>query len=78
MKRLQGFASIKCDTMLVNPADYCALLTLMAKLSGAFTEGTALTIVLNTGALLICRLQRACLPSCLCMSACMWALPRTP
>ena len=56
MRRIQGFASIRCDTGLINHIDDCALLTLMAKLSGAFTKDTALTIVLAPGAVLICGL----------------------
>ena len=50
MRRLQGFASIKCDTVQDRPIDASALMTLMAKLSGAFTKGTELHIVSSLGA----------------------------
>ena len=47
IRRLQGFASIRCDTDVDNAIDYGAPFTLMAKLSGAFTKGTDLTMVLT-------------------------------
>ena len=50
MRRLQGFASIKCDTVQDRPIDASRLMTFMATLSGAFTEGTELHIVLRSGA----------------------------
>ena len=66
MRRIQGFASIRCDTGLINHIDDCAILTLMAKLSGAFTKDTALTILLAPGAVLTCGLA-ACAPTVLSM-----------
>ena len=50
IRRLQGFASIICDTILIDPINSDALLILMAKLSGAFTKGTELTVALASGA----------------------------
>ena len=77
IRRLQGFASIKCDTYLDSTSDPHALLILVAKLSGAFTEAIDLTILLTIGAgheLWACSMP---LPSCLCISARMKAFPRT-
>ena len=50
IRRLQGFASIICDTFEDIPSGPSALLRLMAKLSGAFTKGTDFTISLHSGA----------------------------
>ena len=70
MRRLQGFASIRCETGLINHIDDCALLTLLAKLSGAFTKDTALTIVLAPGAVIISWLA-ACAPTVLPVHICV-------
>ena len=50
IKRLQGFARIKCNLEDEFEIDTSALLTLMAKLSGAVSKGTDLTVVLTSGA----------------------------
>ena len=50
IRRLQGFASIRCDTIGHITSDPNALVRLMAKLSGAFTKGTDITILLTSGA----------------------------
>ena len=75
IRRLQGFASIRCCTTQDGLAEPHALLVLVVKLSGAFTEATDLTIHLTEGAgpeLQACRMPS---PSCRCISACMWVLP---
>ena len=50
IRRLQGFESVLCDTYWDTPSDPHAILILVAKLSGAFTKATDLTIVLTSGA----------------------------
>ena len=50
IRRLQGFDKIICDTDDDFEDDPSALLILMAKLSGAFSKGTEVAIVLTSGA----------------------------
>ena len=51
IRRLQGFARIRCDLDDEEfEIDTSALLVLMAKLSGAVSKGTDLTISLTSGA----------------------------
>ena len=50
IRRLQGFARIICDTSEGYEVDPSALLILMAKLSGTFSKGTYITIILTSGA----------------------------
>ena len=74
IRRLQGFDRIICNTDDDFEVDPSAFLVLMAKLSGAFSKGTELTINLTSGADHVCGMQRPPLLSCLCIAACMWAL----
>ena len=49
MRRIQGFASIICDTEDYCPNDPRAVYILLARLSGAFTKGAELSIVFAAG-----------------------------
>ena len=72
IRRLQGVASIRCDSYENCAIDHCALLPVMAKLSGAFTKGTDVAIDLIPGAVLACRLAAwgfAVLPRHICERA---------